>query len=341
MWKQRWFGAALAAGLALIVGCGVFLAWQARTSRVRVAPHLSLRVERTESALRLVWDPNAPALRNLTQAVLRVTDGSGVRRIVLDQQQLRNGNIVCFPSGGDVKFELEVPYRGRPYTESVQVLMVGNAPLEGAPARPSAFPEAAPPAPAPEPEPAAPPVRAAVPAAKQPATPRQFVPPPDTEVPSTVASLEHIPAPPAVQQRAVNAPAPITTRRLSYTSTAICEPIKPSRLRRVIGKVPGLRRLQRSPETDEDFVPAKAVAPITFTLPSDASPRLMQKKQMDLKAAVDETGRVTRVELLAIPDEELVTLASYAASQWRFQPAKLSDKPIPSEVILHFRFDGN
>jgi hypothetical protein len=62
---------------------------------------------------------------------------------------------------------------------------------------------------------------------------------------------------------------------------------------------------------------------------------------MDLKATVNESGRVTRVELLAPKDEELVRLASYAAGAWPFVPAKLNDKAVPSEVILHFTFSGN
>ena len=67
----------------------------------------------------------------------------------------------------------------------------------------------------------------------------------------------------------------------------------------------------------------------------------MQKKRMDLKASVDVSGRVTRVELLSPPDEYLVKLAAYNATGWRFAPAKLKDHPVSSEVILHFRFDTN
>jgi hypothetical protein len=67
----------------------------------------------------------------------------------------------------------------------------------------------------------------------------------------------------------------------------------------------------------------------------------MPKNQMDLKASVDASGRVTRVELLSPRDEYLVKLASYNAAGWRFAPAKLNDHPVSSEVILHFRFDAN
>ena len=62
---------------------------------------------------------------------------------------------------------------------------------------------------------------------------------------------------------------------------------------------------------------------------------------MELKASVNEAGGVTRVELLSPKDEELVRLSSYAASDWSFIPARVNDKPVPSEVILHFDFRGN
>ena len=62
---------------------------------------------------------------------------------------------------------------------------------------------------------------------------------------------------------------------------------------------------------------------------------------MDLKATVDESGRVTRVQLLFPKNEELVRLAAYAASNWPFVPAKLNDKAVPGEVTLHFTFSGN
>jgi Gram-negative bacterial TonB protein C-terminal len=62
---------------------------------------------------------------------------------------------------------------------------------------------------------------------------------------------------------------------------------------------------------------------------------------MDLKASIDASGHVTRVELLSPRDEELVTLAAYAANHWSFTPARLDEQPVPGEVILHFHFDSN
>jgi TonB family protein len=68
---------------------------------------------------------------------------------------------------------------------------------------------------------------------------------------------------------------------------------------------------------------------------------VLTRGTMDLKATVNESGRVTRVQLLSPKDEELVRLAAYAASAWPFVPAKVNDRAVPGDVILHFTFSSN
>jgi TonB family protein len=103
--------------------------------------------------------------------------------------------------------------------------------------------------------------------------------------------------------------------------------------------VPGLRRIGQHPESEEGFLPPKPKREITLLLPKEAR-ALLRDGRMDLKASVDESGRVTRVELLTPKEEELVRLASYAASDWSFTPARVNEKTVPSEVLMHFNF-GN
>jgi Gram-negative bacterial TonB protein C-terminal len=62
---------------------------------------------------------------------------------------------------------------------------------------------------------------------------------------------------------------------------------------------------------------------------------------MNVKASINESGRVTRVELLAPKDRWLVNLAAYVACNWKFAPALRNDINVSSEVILHFRFDSD
>lgn len=171
---------------------------------------------------------------------------------------------------------------------------------------------------------------------------RPFVPAPGdaSSVPNTRDRALQLPAPP---QLAVITPAPVapvaTAQRTCCVGTAFLEPAKPARLQRVFGRVPGLRRIGKHADTEEGFVAAKPKREITLLLPREAR-ALLRDGRMDLKASVDESGRVTRVELLTPKEEELIRLASYAASGWSFTPARVNDKTVPSEVLMHFNF-GN
>ena len=125
------------------------------------------------------------------------------------------------------------------------------------------------------------------------------------------------------------------------TATASYELARPNRLQRLIHEVPGLRRANPSGADGKGLVPPRPLHDIEISLPPDTSTVLMQNKRMDLKASVDASGWVTRVELLSPRDEYLVKLAAYNATGWRFAPAELNDHPVSSEIILHFRFDTN
>ena len=62
-------------------------------------------------------------------------------------------------------------------------------------------------------------------------------------------------------------------------------------------------------------------------------------RHVSLKADIDDAGGVTRVELLAPKDEDLLTRAADAASGWKFTPARVNDKAVASQIILHFWFE--
>ncbi|HLK49462.1 MAG TPA: energy transducer TonB [Bryobacteraceae bacterium] len=150
-----------------------------------------------------------------------------------------------------------------------------------------------------------------------------------------------LPGPPAISTTPAPAAIPpvVVRQRPCCIGTAFLEPAKPARLKRLFRRLPGLGRIGQPAEAEEGFTAAKPAREISLVLPPEARASLPDGR-MDLKASVDESGRVTRVELLSPKDEELVRLASYAASDWPFKPARLNDKAVPSEVILHFNF-GN
>jgi TonB family protein len=58
-----------------------------------------------------------------------------------------------------------------------------------------------------------------------------------------------------------------------------------------------------------------------------------------VKVWIDKSGQVTKAELLSDTAEpELGEIASNAALKWTFEPARLSDHAVPSELVMHFRF---
>jgi hypothetical protein len=146
------------------------------------------------------------------------------------------------------------------------------------------------------------------------------------------------PAPPAITR--YSAPALFPGPKICCVGKATVEPARPARLKRLLGRIPGLRRIHQNPENAEGYVPPQPVREISLVLPPEARASLTGST-MDLKASVDQSGRVTRVELLSPKDEELIRVAADAASGWPFVPAKVNDIAMPSEVILHFTFGGN
>lgn len=171
-----------------------------------------------------------------------------------------------------------------------------------------------------------------------------------TEKPFLLADIDRRPAAPAPAAELPVPPtlSPTTSSRLNllsgrgyFVARATYEAVKPNRLVRVIQKVPGLRRLRRPPDAEQGFSPPRPMHDITFTLPPSSLPQNLDRGRVDLKATVSESGAVTRVELLTPKDVSLLDLASYAASGWQFVPARLNDKAVPSQVLLHFQFDGN
>ncbi len=210
--------------------------------------------------------------------------------------------------------------------------------------RPSPF--LPPPSAAPTPDKAPAPVRSGIGGANRPAGQparhtRPFTPPPPLV--SNLAGREMdaaLPAPPAVGAPAIKlGESPAFTGTAGSSATATYELPNPKGIHRIFHKLAGIGR-QSAVTGGKDFVPPKPVHAIQFVLPPGGVPILAQRKKLDLKASVDASGRVTRVELLSPRDEELATLAGYAASHWSFSPAQLDEQAVPSEIILHFDFSS-
>ena len=119
------------------------------------------------------------------------------------------------------------------------------------------------------------------------------------------------------------------------------EPAEESGLRRVISKIPLVRSLQKNSSKDRDrFVPAKPVRRVQPSVPAKLHRELDREIPIDVRVYIDESGSVWRKEIVAsdVPDQRFVSLAMNAAEKWDFKPARLNDRNVSSEMILHFRF---
>lgn len=188
----------------------------------------------------------------------------------------------------------------------------------------------------------APPISASRSASPSDGRPKPF------QLPSPAPSQDHTglqtirelpPAPalaPIAESRGSGVPG---TQKPCCVASAVYETVRPHRFQRFIEKVPGIRRLQRNNEVGAGFLPPHPLHENTFTLPPGTSPQAFQRHHVDLKASIDEAGSVTRVELLSPKDEELLTLAVFAANGWKFVPARLNDQAVSSQIIIHFWFE--
>jgi len=104
-------------------------------------------------------------------------------------------------------------------------------------------------------------------------------------------------------------------------------PVSPSRSRRT------------APRAESGFVPAKPVKQTPPAPTEEMSRNLTQPVFVDLRIRIAKSGRVRRGELVPRGRETAFdTLARNAASRWQFQPARMNNRPVESEMLVHFLF---
>jgi TonB family protein len=149
---------------------------------------------------------------------------------------------------------------------------------------------------------------------------REVEPPPALAAP--IGRLE--PKLAAVLLSRVNA-APPPEADVSY------EAPHPGVFRRALHKIEGVGEAASAA-----FVPPSPIRKVAPMKPADAG---AETRPVDVKVFIDESGNVTRAQLLT-KGSDLGNAALSAARQWQFTPARKHDKPVPSEMVLHFRFGG-
>jgi hypothetical protein len=121
-----------------------------------------------------------------------------------------------------------------------------------------------------------------------------------------------------------------------YTTVTV-EAVPESRLGRLAGKIPLLRRLRRPPE----FLPPRPIRETTPVVPAELGRTLRGEVPLDVRAYINESGKVTYAEMMSNVTEanrRLAGLAVFDARRWVFMPAQLGEQRVAGQVILHYRF---
>jgi hypothetical protein len=264
-------------------------------------PRIGLQAKWQDRDLQLTWDHESPTVAAATSGLISIQDGSVIREIALDVQQLRGESILYSTVSGQVLIQLTVTTPTGAVAESVRVIGSEESPT----------PSLATSQPKPPDKPVqvtrasktftAPPVTAHTQSSLQALT----------EPPTLNNSLEH-PAYPASVAPAV--PAPTAPVPPAAKPTAAAPPITTT--------------------------PPVAIRQIAPTFPEELRPMAFKPTLVSIRVAIDENGKVLKAEPLPQQNVHklFVSEAVRAAMLWKFQPARRGDKPVPSESVLNFSF---
>ncbi len=280
-----------------------------------------LRIQSEPTGLRVIWNQNSKAVQQAERGVFEVIDGTHKEEITLDAKEIAFGSLAYTPRNSDVKFTLTLNGRsGELLRASVRALVPPSKTV----AKPLAL-------------------QTLLDAAAKPVTiPRKFEgltrsapapkpelivePPPlvsrSAPTPAIQPRLEPLPPPPEPVKEPQAAKAPVPA-----SATTKVEPPRPVPVA-VTTPAIAIRRV----------LPARP-AQLQILL-SHLSP---EEANVGVKVYIDAQGKVTRAEPLpqrkgTSASNYLGRLAADAASMWRFQPATIDKRPVPSENVVYFNF---
>ncbi len=310
---------------------------------------LDLNAQRSDKSLRVTWNRVSPPIVDAERGVLWIKDGANEQRIDLDPRQLTTGSVIYWPNSRDVTFRLEVFGISKFASESVRALYSTPevAPVAIATNRADVKTEVK--------NTAANPVTNTTPKTvetrartKDEATTPNATPAPATQPPETLAAKTSEPpsalvpasASPVAERTEFIPEQRVALKNAIAGTTVDVEPVDESGLRKVVQTIPGLRSLQRNRyKAGDHFTPAKAIKRVTPAVPAALRSGITGEVPVDLRVSIDEEGNIFRTEVLSgKADNRLLNLAADAAKRWRFEPARIDAKPVPSKVLLHFTF---
>jgi hypothetical protein len=337
-----------------------------------------LRIVRNGSSLLVDWNRNAPVLRNATTATLTIDDGGAKQHLTLGSAELAHGSVQFWPQSRRVVVRMDVTNSreisesvtamvdgGQAQSSGLatgQPVNASNAvktppPNEGAPATASTVEGGQREAPfateTPEkPRPfrglgraARPPERTV---AMEPASP----PAPANSRPDTKglnhAPVSNVPAGGAEQQAAAPPAGPPPAMPLAAAKpperavsvTVRLESKPPSEMHKVIGHIPLFGHIGslRYRGGEDDFTGPRPSRTLEPKVPGYMLDSLKRPIDIDVLVSIDKSGHVKDTEVLEGAGTGFGSLAADRAASVDWQPAKVGDKAVASQVVAHYHF---
>jgi Gram-negative bacterial TonB protein C-terminal len=315
----------LAMALFLVLGLsGLYYGFDARRKLVRPpAAPAPARMSRMGFAAnpeggiwKLTWNRDAVTALNPSSASLSIRDGANQQQIPLTAAELGAGMVFYTPQSGDLVFGLKVLLSGAPpEEEEVRVLQAIRPPQT--PAQPSVQ---------------------IVANDHRIRTVRPFMPPPQVQQ-QTRHDLVEPAIPPAIMAEN-KLPAAPEIPALVIPSVHTTVPYVRSQVSQNLSMAPPASSAEPKPSATitPSYVPPKPVRRTNARLP--VGTLIGNPVDVEVKVQIDAAGKVTKaapVKVNAI-NYALVNPAVHAAESWGFDPALENGRPVPSEMIVTFRF---
>jgi hypothetical protein len=334
----------VAAGLALPIG---YMAWQSSDESADTAAdtatdtRVQLNLLRTGSDLLITWKRMPGGGSPLVSGRLTISDSGYRKEFLLDREQMASGRMLYQPLTNDVTVRMEARN-----TRDVRVSDTMRS-----------FRQEPVPAPALTADRVAmlattggPPVREHVIQVQARAT-RESEEPAELTDPEPEGSpalrSRFTPPPPGISPNGTGVPAPVMLEPPPLTAITTAELRTPVHFLQQPRAIPTPSWEQAEQEAavetppGYDFTAAVALHSPKPQYPRNSIPSLTGTVDVAVKAHVSSTGEVvsTQTPVPAGTTEKLLAIvAEKTAKKWKFRPAKLNGRPVPSEVTINFRF---